>query len=193
MFILMLTYMAHRLVQLDTYPTISAKFVNALIALPPEEWEIWKTQSRLGATLALAQINLDWLLIEAAISFWDPTCMVFRFGKHELTPTLEELESFLGWDHCLGTRAIIPNHKPSYWKNFHALDISKASLPKEATGEYLHCPFDLLLEKGWKKPGNFDNLVKFKAFTLVILGQLLLSHSHHHIHGILLNILDQHL
>ena len=50
----MLADMAHRSVQLDTYHTISAKFANALITLPPEEREIWKTQSRLGATLALA-------------------------------------------------------------------------------------------------------------------------------------------
>lgn len=116
--------------------------------------------------------------------------MVFCIGEQELTTIIEELEFFLGWDHCLGTKAIIPDHKPSYWKNFYTLDISKASLPKEATGEYLHCSFDLLLEKGWKKPSDFDNLVKFRAFTLVVLGQLLLSHSHHHIHSILLNILD---
>jgi hypothetical protein len=92
----MLANMAHRSVQLDTYPTISIKFANTLIALPHKEWEIWKTESRLRATLALAQIKLDWPLIEAAISFWDLTCMVFRFGKHELTPTIEEHESFLG-------------------------------------------------------------------------------------------------
>lgn len=189
----MLIDMAHRLVHLDTYPTISVKFANALIALPPEEREIWICQSRLGATLALAQINLDWPLIEATISFWDPTCMVFRFREHELTPTIEKLESFLCWDHCLGTNAIIPDHKPSYWRNFHTLDISKALLPKEALGEYLHCSFDLLLQKGWKKPDNFDNPVKFRAFTLVVLGQLLLLHNRHHIHGILLDILDSYL
>ncbi len=119
--------------------------------------------------------------------------MVFRFGEQELTPTIEELESFLDWEHCLGISAIISTHKPSYLKSFHTLEISKASLPKEATGEYLHCPFDLLLEKGWKKVGDFDNSIKFRAFTLVVLGQLLLSHSHHHINGVLLDILDQHL
>lgn len=87
----------------------------------------------------------------------------------------------------------MPIHKPSYFRNFHTMDISKASLPKEATGEYLHCTFNFLLEKGWKKIGDFANTIKFKAFTLVGLRQLLLSHSRHHINGVLLNILDQHL
>lgn len=41
----MFTDMAYRSAQLDTYPTISPKFENVLIARPPEEWEIWKIQS----------------------------------------------------------------------------------------------------------------------------------------------------
>lgn len=65
----MLTDMTHRSVHLDAYPTISTKFANVLIALPLKEWEIWKYQTRLGATLVLAHINLDWPLIEATISF----------------------------------------------------------------------------------------------------------------------------
>lgn len=66
---LVLTNMVHKLIQLDAYFTISVNFVNSLIALHPKEWEIWKSQSRLRATLALAQINLDWPLIEASIFF----------------------------------------------------------------------------------------------------------------------------
>lgn len=73
--------MGHKLVQLDSNSTIAVNFVNALIALPPEEWEVWNNESLLGATLTLAQINLDWPLLEAAISFRDPLSMVFRFEE----------------------------------------------------------------------------------------------------------------
>lgn len=92
---LMFTSMAHKLVQLDAYSNTSVNFANTLIVLPPEEREIWKNQSYLGATLALAQINLDWPLIGATISFWDPASMVFCFGEQELSPTIKELKSFL--------------------------------------------------------------------------------------------------
>lgn len=72
--------------------------------------------------------------------------MVFCFREQELTPTIEELKSLV-WKHCLDIDVVFPTHKPSYFKDFHALGISKASLPKEASGEYVHCPFDLLLER----------------------------------------------
>lgn len=79
--------------------------------------------------------------------------MVFRFGEQELIPTIEELKSFLDYEHCLNINAVILTHKPNYLKGFHALDISKDTLPKEATGEYLHCPFRPFigkrLEESW--------------------------------------------
>lgn len=74
--------------------------------------------------------------------------MAFHFGEQELTPTIEELKSFLDWEHCLGVGVVLPTHKPSYLKGFHKLNISKASLPKKAIGEYLYYLFDLLLERG---------------------------------------------
>lgn len=58
MFIFMFTSMAHISVQLDMYPTISTRFANTLIALPPGERKTWKCQSRLGATLTLNQSGL---------------------------------------------------------------------------------------------------------------------------------------
>lgn len=77
--------------------------------------------------------------------------MIFHFGEQELTPTIEEVESFQDWEHCLGINVTIPTHKPSYLKGFHTLDISKASLPKEAIEEYLHYPFNLLLKEVGRK------------------------------------------
>lgn len=84
--------------------------------------------------------------------------MVFHFKKHELTPTIEELESFLNLKHEYHTNTTFPMHKNSYFKDFQsALNVSKSFLPKENSGDYLNCPFDLLLDRGWKKIGDFSN------------------------------------
>lgn len=37
------------------------------------------------------KVNQDWDLIIAAVKSWDAKAMVFRFGKHEMCPTLEEV------------------------------------------------------------------------------------------------------
>lgn len=76
--------------------------------------------------------------------------MVFRFGKHELTPTIKELESFLNLKHRHNADVIFPVHKNSYFKDFQsAINVSKDFLPRESSSDYLHCPFDLLLDRGW--------------------------------------------
>ena len=40
-------------------------------------------------------VNLDFKLLDAAISLWDPIDNVFRFGDHELCPLLEEFSAIL--------------------------------------------------------------------------------------------------
>lgn len=118
--------------------------------------------------------------------------MVFWFGKHELTPTIEELESFLNLKHHHNVNAIFLVHKNSYFKDFQStLNVSKDFFPKESSGDYLQCPFDLLLDRGWQKIRDFLNPTKYKAFTLTVLGQLLLSHSQHQIGEVLCNVLEQ--
>lgn len=73
--------------------------------------------------------------------------MVFHFEKHELTPTIEELKSFLDLKHCYFIKAIFPAQKSSCFKDFQStLNVSKTFLPKETLGDYFHCPFDLLLD-----------------------------------------------
>lgn len=47
------------------------------------------------------------------------------------------------------------------------------------------------MDRGWKKVGDFSNPTKFKAFTLIVLGQLLLSRSRHHVSEVLCIILSQ--
>lgn len=117
--------------------------------------------------------------------------MVFLFGKHELTPNIEELVLFR-LKHCYHTDVIFSTHKSNYFKDFQStFNVLKNFLPKETSGDYLYCPFDLLLDRGQKKVGDFLDLAKFRAFTLIVLGQLLLSHSQYHINGVLYGILEQ--
>lgn len=68
---------------------------------------------------------------------------------------------------------MIPTHKPSYFKDFHALGISKTSLRKQALGEHIRPPFNFLRERSWKRADTFSYPIKFKALTLAILEQLL--------------------
>ncbi len=98
--------------------------------------------------------------------------MVFRFGKHELTPTIEELESFLNLKHRHHADAIFPGTQEQLLQRLSdlTLNVSKNFLPKETLGDYLHCPFDLLLDRGWKKVRDFSNPAKYRAFILTSLG-----------------------
>lgn len=80
-----------------------------------------------------------------------PLSMVFRFREQELTPIIEEIESFLDWEHCLGIDAIIPTHKPSNFKNFHALDIPKNFLVQRSFRGTYTSSFQLLTGKKLKE------------------------------------------
>lgn len=184
--------MDSRPICLESFTVTSIKFTYALVSLSSEEQAVQANLSWLRAALSLSHTHLDWPLLEVVVSFWDPTGIVFCFGKHELTPTIEELEYFLGLKHCHHTEVIFPVHKSNYFKDFWlAINVSKAFLPKEISGDFLHCIFNLLLDRGWKKVEDFSDLAKFKAFTLMVLGQLLLSHSQHHISRVLCSILGQ--
>lgn len=142
------TEMDPRPICLEPFITTFIKFTYVLVSLLPDEQAIWADQSRLGTTLSLSYDRLDWPLLEAIISFWDLVAMVFRFEKHELTPTIEELESFLDLKHYYRTDAIFPTHKNRYFKDFQStFNVSKNFLPKETLGDYLHCPFTLLLDQ----------------------------------------------
>lgn len=184
--------MDSRPICLEPFTTTTIKFTHILVSLPPEEQAIWANQSKLETALSLSQDRLNWPLLEAAISLWDPVAMVFRFGTHELNPTIEELESFLNLKHCHRADAIFPVHKNNYFKDLQStLNVSKNFISNETSGNYLHYPFDLLLDRGWQKIKDFSNPTKYKAFTLTVLGQLLLSHSRHQIGGVLCNVLEQ--
>lgn len=97
--------------------------------------------------------------------------MVFLFGKHELIPIIEELESFLNLKHRHNADATFPVHKNSYFKDFHStLNVLKDFLPKESSGDYLQCPFDLLLDRGWQKIRDFSNPNQVQGFHIDNIG-----------------------
>ncbi|XP_070025901.1 uncharacterized protein [Nicotiana sylvestris] len=52
----------------------------------------------LGGLIGLLKVKPRKDIIEALIPFWDPTHNVFRFADFELTPTLEEIAGYAGFD-----------------------------------------------------------------------------------------------
>ncbi|XP_016543749.2 uncharacterized protein LOC107843862 [Capsicum annuum] len=49
---------------------------------------------KLGTLTSLLDITPRPDLIEAISTFWDPSCLVFRFGNFEMTPTLADVSGF---------------------------------------------------------------------------------------------------
>lgn len=49
-----------------------------------------------GNDLSLAEVEIDWWLLESLIDKWDLRSRVFRFGIIEMFPTLEKYAAFLG-------------------------------------------------------------------------------------------------
>ncbi len=81
--------------------------------------------------------------------------MVFHFGEQKFTPITEELESFLDWEYHLTIIAIILTHKPIYFKDFHALVISKSFIPKRSFSETYTLSFQLFTGKKLEEVRGF--------------------------------------
>ncbi|KAH0712526.1 hypothetical protein KY289_008485 [Solanum tuberosum] len=64
-------------------------------------------------------------VIEALLSFWDPTNNVFRFSNFEMTPTLEEIVGFTGFGVRLHHQRLITPRGISINKFFQHLSICK--------------------------------------------------------------------
>lgn len=78
----------------------------------------------------MIQVPIDWSMLKAIISFWNPSDKVFCFGRCELCPTLEKLEDFLGLH--LGEEAIIVQVKTSHIKDIVAnIGLNKKLMHKE--------------------------------------------------------------
>ncbi|KAH0637875.1 hypothetical protein KY289_037790 [Solanum tuberosum] len=89
----------------------------------------------LGFLTRIMQVEPKRDVIEALLSFWDPTNNVFRFSNFEMTPTLEEIAGFTGFGVRLHHQRLIAPRGISINKFFQHLSICKV---KEKS-----------LDKGW--------------------------------------------
>ena len=58
--------------------------------------ELNSIAQHLGYLVHMKDIEPDRHLVQALVQTWDKDAVVFRLGNRELTPTLEEISSFLG-------------------------------------------------------------------------------------------------
>lgn len=61
-------------------------------------------------------------------------------------------------------------------------------MPKQIILDY---PLECLIELGWRKEGDFEDLHKFYAFTLATIGKLLLSTKKTHVEGPVMVVVNQ--
>ncbi|KAF9621427.1 hypothetical protein IFM89_021466 [Coptis chinensis] len=97
------------------------------------DWINWRQKSGMGNTLTLAKLEINWAFIEALVRCWEPNDMVFKFGPHQLCPTLEECSHLLSMS--LEGNLAFPHLKDSYIKELvNFLRISKKTLEKDTNG-----------------------------------------------------------
>nr|XP_027101279.1 uncharacterized protein LOC113720813 [Coffea arabica]XP_027101280.1 uncharacterized protein LOC113720813 [Coffea arabica] len=94
----------------------SPRRVQQMLVVPPEvqRWptllspnEVNQIADRLGHIGDFKNIKSDGYLVEALVHLWDPTCSAFRFGKREMTITIEEVAGFLNLP-IQGTAVVLP-------------------------------------------------------------------------------------
>ncbi|XP_070003505.1 uncharacterized protein [Nicotiana sylvestris] len=92
-------------------------------------------------------------LIPALVTFWDPVHNVFRFSDFELTPTLEEIAGYSGFNGDLRKQSLIFPKAPSVHRFFGLLNISnqirKSNVIKGC------CSFNFLYSR-FGKPDGFE-------------------------------------
>ncbi|XP_070015859.1 uncharacterized protein [Nicotiana sylvestris] len=92
-------------------------------------------------------------LITALVTFWDHVHNVFRFSDFELTPTLEEIAGYSGFDGDLRKQNLIFPKAPSVHRFFGLLNISnqirKSNVVKGC------CSFNFLYSR-FGKPDGFE-------------------------------------
>ena len=83
-------------------------FGSAFLALLVAWWasftpaERIQFESSFGGLANLLLVSVSPGFLEALVRYWIPTLSLFRFGYHEMTPTLEEYHFLLRMSPCLG-------------------------------------------------------------------------------------------
>ncbi|KAH0739985.1 hypothetical protein KY290_033028 [Solanum tuberosum] len=141
--------------------------------IPNDLWRWWtdvgsheqrRIKEHLGHLVHLMEIDPKRNVIEALIPFWDPKNNVFRFSDFEMTPTLEEITSFMGKGSSV-RGADLRNKKPIISKTVNAKkflkllkinQIEKESLKNGNQGG----------EEVWKTNGCFAFMVAFLGIII---------------------------
>ena len=74
-------------------------------------------------------------MLEFLVAFWDPTAMIFHFGKQEITQTLEEYAGLLKL--TIAEDLVLPNFKSSKSKMEDFLGMRRDVLEKAIGGGFL--------------------------------------------------------
>lgn len=154
--------------------------MNMIANLSQEYKFQWRQKSRLGGTLTLTKVKLDWELLEAATSCWDPEARVFRFGMYEMCPTLEEFSGLLSVSSKL--EAVVPKPKNGYATTIaDYLGIPKKRIPRDSDNLFRFCPIKFLVQT--------EEETKFKALTVAVVSQLLLFRDPEQVDGLVFEVL----
>ena len=92
-------------------------------------------------------------LIAALVTFWDLAHNVFRFSDFELTPTLEEIVGYAGFDGSLRNQNLIFTNVPSVHRFFGLLNISNQIRKSNVINGC--CSFNFLYSR-FGKPDGFE-------------------------------------
>ncbi|XP_070019612.1 uncharacterized protein [Nicotiana sylvestris] len=107
----------------------------------------------LGALTDIMNVKPRDDLITALVTFWDPVHNVFCFSDFELTPTLEEIAGYSGFDGDLRNQKLIFPKAPSVHRFFSLLNVSnqirKSNVVKGC------CSFNFLYSR-FEKPDGFE-------------------------------------
>nr|XP_033509392.1 uncharacterized protein LOC117274261 [Nicotiana tomentosiformis] len=147
----------------------------------------------LGGLTGLLEIKPRVDIIEALIPFWDPTQNVFHFFDFELTPTLEEIAGYAGFEGKLRHQYPVAPRTVTPHKFLDLLSISRQVKDKNLAGGF--CTFRFLYswygdphgfeapDTGLNHQGNKDKWEarRVLAFVVAFLGTLICPRSDRHI------------
>nr|XP_009608939.1 uncharacterized protein LOC104102811 isoform X1 [Nicotiana tomentosiformis] len=147
----------------------------------------------LGGLTGLLKIKPRVDIIEALIPFWDPTHNVFHFSDFELTPTLEEVAGYAGFEGKLRDQYPVAPRTVTPHKFLDLLSISRQVKDENLAGGF--CTFRFLYSR-YGDPHGFEapdislnhqmNKDKWEArrglaFVVAFLGTLICPRSDKHI------------
>ncbi|KAH0769626.1 hypothetical protein KY290_013607 [Solanum tuberosum] len=113
-------------------------------------YEQRRVEEHLGHLVHLMEIDPRRDVIETLIPFWDPNNNVFRFSNFEVTPTLEEIASFMGKRFSIRS-ADLCNKRPIVPKNVDAkkfLDLLKINQIEKESLKNGWVSLEFLYERG---------------------------------------------